>query len=108
MESNEIESSDEKISIFYEKNPHYRTIYSDGVIGGVTPHQDVNISFFATRLAIPKAEYYKVSEGVIEEIIGQSSDSKKGFIREIEVGVYMTKNTAKDLYNFLKNIFENE
>jgi hypothetical protein len=97
------------IEIYYEKNPLYRTIYADGLIGGITPAKGFNLTFYATRNPIPKSTIHEInSEGGVNPIGVASNDSKFGIIREIEVGVYMNKETAKDIYEFLKNIFENE
>ena len=87
----------------------YRTIYADGLIGGVTPTQSVNLNFYATRNVIPKSIAYEFNgDGTLKEDGLKSDDSKDGIIREIEIGVYMNKDTARDVYDFLKRIFENE
>lgn len=96
-----------QIEVFYEKNPLYRTIYTDGLIGGLTPANAVSLSFYATRNPIPKSTLHEVESNKTVNPIGTpSKDSKFGIIREIEVGVYMNKETAKDIYEFLKKIFE--
>lgn len=95
------------IEIFYEKNPLYRTIYADGLIGGHTPANAFSFSFYATRNPIPKSSIHEINfDGTIESEGMPSTESKLGIIREIEVGVYMNKETAKDIYEFLKNFFE--
>jgi hypothetical protein len=106
--SNEISKSDTTIQIHYEKNQMYRTIFSDGAIGGITPTNTVFLSFYGTRNAIPKSMIYDVTEGGVLGDGKVSEDSKSGFIREIEVGVYMTKQSAKDLFDFLKNILDDD
>ena len=100
----EIPENMPSIQIHYEKNPMYRTIFADGAVGGIAPTNLVNLSFYATRNAIPKSIIHNVSDDGVLDDGNVSDDSKAGFIREIEIGVYMTKQTAKDLYNFLKNI----
>ena len=95
------------IQIHYEKNPLYRTIYTDGLIGGVTPTDSVSLSFYATRHPIPKSISHEIAaDGSVNPKGIRSDDSKSGMLREIEVGVYMNKKTAKDIYEFLKKIFE--
>lgn len=97
------------INIFYEKTNQYRTIYTDGLVGGITPTNDINLNFYATRNSIPKCVTHKISPDGEVDINGiKSDDSTKGIIREIEVGVYMNKNTARDIYKFLKQIFKDE
>ncbi len=98
------------VDIHYEKNPLYRTIHADGAVGGVTPLNQVNINFYSTRNSIPKSMNQKINDdGTLnEESIEISTDSKSGIIREIEIGLYMNRQTALDIYNFLKTILENE
>lgn len=95
------------IDIFYEKNPLYRTIFVDGAIGTPTPTGLFNLTFYATRKTLPKSVKHEIStEGLVSHSGTPSSDSKDGIIREIEVGAYMSMNTAKEIYEFLKLIFE--
>lgn len=101
------DSEKAKIEIFYEKNPLYRTIYSDGLIGGFTPANAISLSFYATRNTIPKSAIHEIeTNNTLSPSFTPGKDSKIGIIREIEVGVYMNKETAKDIYDFLKKIFE--
>ena len=103
------ESSQANIEIFYDKNPLYRTIYTDGLIGGITPANAVCLSFYATRNPIPKSTLNEInSNGTVNPIGQKSEDSKFGIMREIEIGVYMNKETARDIYEFLKTIIEND
>jgi uncharacterized alpha/beta hydrolase family protein len=97
------------IEIFYEKNPLYRTIFVDGAIGNATPTGSFNLTFYATRKTLPKSVKHEIStDGSVSPIGKASDDSKNGIIREIEVGMYMNKDTAKELYKFLKTIFEED
>ena len=97
------------IEIFYEKTPLYRTIYSDGLIGGLTPTGSINLSFYATRNPIPKSITHEIApNGIVDPKGVKSEDSKSGIIREVEVGIYMNRKTAKDIYEFLKKIIESD
>lgn len=49
-----------KLRFFMKKNPLYRTVYADGLIGGVTPLDSVNLSFYATRNPIPKSSFHEM------------------------------------------------
>lgn len=105
-------SEDKKLSavqIYYEKTPLYRTVYSDGFIGGVTPTGAVNLSFYASRNPIPKSTTHELQPDNSLDPKGKvSEDSKLGIIREVEFGVYLTKETAREMYNFLKTIIESK
>lgn len=101
------EIQNNQIEIFYEKNPQYRTIFADGAIGGFTPTGRFNLTFYGTRKTIPKSAKHEItSDGKVSALGIPSKDSKSGVIREIEVGVYMDDKTAKEVYDFLKTIFE--
>ena len=93
----------DKINIHYLKNPLYRSIHVDGLIGGLTPRGKISISFYAERLAIPKCEEYKLNEtgqvGVLDKV---SDDSKDGIVREVEFEAYFDINTIKDFKKWLE------
>ncbi|EKT3958620.1 hypothetical protein AAIP55_002392 [Flavobacterium psychrophilum] len=95
------------INIYYEKNPSYRTIHSDGVIGGLTPKNMVNLNFYSTRNTIPKSINHSINSfGKLEKEGTRSEDSKTGIIREIETGIYISKETAEEMFEFLKKILK--
>lgn len=98
-----------EIRFYYEKNPSYRIIYTDGIIGGITPTKAVNLNFYATRPTIPKSTIHPIVEdNKISPEGVPSEDSKIGIMREIEIGIYMNIRTAKEVYEFLKNLLEAE
>lgn len=95
------------IDIFYEKNPLYRTIHVDGFIGGITPTNLVNLNFYSTRKSIPKSITHSINSfGKIEGKGVPSEDSKVGIMREIEMGLYMNKDTAEEIFEALKKILK--
>lgn len=87
----------------------YRTVYADGLIGGFTPANSVCLNFYATRNPIPKATTHDIGPDNTVSPEGKlSDDSKIGIIREIEFGVYMNEQTARDIYAFLQKMFDNK
>lgn len=101
----EKETKTAEIHFYYEKNPLYREIYVDGLIGGKNPSNMINMNFYATRRTIPKSSTHQISdEGKVSSKGKISDDSKNGIIREIEFGIYITKDTAKTMFKFLKEI----
>jgi predicted ABC-type ATPase len=101
------EENKASINIYYEKTPMYRTIHSDGVIGGLTPKNMVNLNFYSTRNAIPKAITHAISaSGSLDKEGIRSADSKIGIIREIESSVYISKETAEEIFEFLKKVLD--
>ena len=95
------------INIYYEKNPLYRTIYSDGIIGGLTPKNMINLNFYSTRNTIPKSVNHSLNSfGMLDKVGTRSEDSKIGIIREIETGVYINVETAGEIFEFLKIVLK--
>lgn len=101
--------SERKLDVFFKKNPLYRTIYVDGIIGGMTPNKEFNLNFYATRKTLPKCISYNFNEdGTINGEGIESDDSLKGIVKEIEIGIYFNKKTAIDLFNILKKVIEDD
>lgn len=104
MKSKEI--NNKKITVFNKISSNYRELHVDGAYGGITPKGLFNMNFYAERLAIPKATDFKILKGKLEKII-DSTDSKSGIIREFETGIYMTIDSAREIYKWMGEILEN-
>lgn len=95
------------VEIHYMKNPMYRTIHCDGAIGGHTPLREINLNFYSTRNTIPKSIKYEINkDGFMGAPIEVGEGSKSGLVREIEFGLYMSEKTGKEIFDFLKRIYE--
>ena len=100
-------STPANVNIYYQKNPLYRSIYADGLIGGPTPANSICFSFYATRNTLPKSVKHEITpEGGVSADGKLSADSKSGIMREIEVSVYLNKQTAKEIFEYLKKLVE--
>ena len=93
----------EKELIFhYIKTNNYKTFYSDGFFGGITPKGKIYMEPFIERGATPQQVKHIITEdGNIDE--GTILEGKKDVIREIECGIIMDIETAKSLVNWLTN-----
>jgi hypothetical protein len=91
-----------KITFHNKINPLYREIHVDGAHGGITTRGYINLSFYAERKPIPKSNVVTIDETGL--VVGNvdSKDSKVGILREYEVGIYLDRNTAQELANFLQ------
>jgi hypothetical protein len=88
------------VKFFYLKSQQFRVIHADGAIGAVTPRGLIHCSFYSERPAIPQTQSHEISpEGKLSDPL--SSDGKEGFVREIDVDVMMTKQTAIELRAWL-------
>src|ERR1700680_4406862 len=88
------------ITFHYIKSNSFRVIYTNGVIGGITPAREIFVSLFNERGALPKVVEQAIlgSEKLGDEI---RREGKEGFVREMEVGVLMNARVAEDIANFL-------
>ena len=84
----------QQIKCYFIKSNFFRVIHADGVWGGVTPHMNIQMSFFSERTPIPKVTTAQVTPSGIKEI---NKETKIGIIREVEVDVIMDLETAKAL-----------
>jgi hypothetical protein len=87
-----------KVTIYNKITEGHNAYHADGAYAGVTPQGLINLNFFSERVAIPKSSDFKITDNnLVGEHLGDSDDSKKGIIREFDVGVYMSIPVAKAL-----------
>lgn len=102
MDEPKKENSDlNKLVVHNIKNPLFRTVHVDGVIGGITPTGLVNMNFYCQRNSIPKGSVFEKQTNGSLKLINHLPDSKDGIIRELEFGVYLDLNTCKRLQLWL-------
>lgn len=95
--------SKESITIHNIKGTNHRQIHVDGASASVTPGGFVNVNFYSERNVIPKSTTFELNEnGTLGDVISHSDDSKKGFIREFDFGVFMDVNTCKGIIELLE------
>jgi len=89
-----------ELEFFFETAPDHRVIASNGAWGGMTPRGDIYIDFFIEKQAVPDSIKNSVSE---EGNLGKIIEMKppKRFVRELQVGVLLTKLEAQNLVKFL-------
>src|SRR4051794_33894026 len=88
------------VKFHYIKSNLFRVIHSEGAIGGLTPHREIFVSLFNERSALPKLIEFSLSpEGRIGGEI--SREGKEGIVREVEIGIIMSADSAKQLAHFL-------
>ena len=94
-----------ELEFFFKTDKDYRIVASNGAWGGITPRGDIHIDFFVEKLATPVSVKNSISEdgaiGAVIEIM-----PKKQVVRELQVGVLMTPDQAKNLVKFLNDKIE--
>ena len=90
----------QRVLFHYIKGNLFRVAHVDGAIGGITPRGFLHVSFYSERPAIPQSAEHLVSEtGVLGEMVDHSG--RQGIVRELDIDLIMTKETATDLRNWL-------
>ncbi|NVJ46463.1 MAG: hypothetical protein HWE07_05020 [Cytophagia bacterium] len=95
-----------KIETHYIKNHDFKTVEGSGIFGGLTNNGQININFFTDRAPIPKKIILDVDPStgkIIQEI---ERDSKEGVIREVQFGVLLNIETAKNIVGWLNQKIE--
>ena len=94
------------VRFHYVKSNAFRVVHADGVIGGPTPSGLLHLSFFSERFPIPAVVEHAISDaGGGRREVGKeiAKEGKEGVVREVEVGVMMTLDMAKQLHAWLGN-----
>lgn len=99
----------ETVRFYYVKSTAFRVVHADGVFGGPTPKGLVHITFWNERYPIPQQIEQKIAkqDGTVitlgEEV---TRVAKPGLVREAEVGVVMTLETARSFRDWLSRHIE--
>jgi hypothetical protein len=92
-----------RFPVDYIKSNFFRVIHADGVWGGPTLQGNIQACFFSERAPIPRRVVYRVSEDatVGDEII-EERVSRDSMVREVEVEVVLSLQTAKILRDWCR------
>ncbi len=103
------------VDIHYQKSEDFREVACDGALGGPTPQGKVWLAFYAERFPLPRV----VRQDLVaaEQPGGFNLDhskpativeAKRGIIRSVEFGVYMSVETASQLHEWLGQLLKEE
>jgi hypothetical protein len=116
METNDVEANGngkkaeiaaEEIAFHYLKSNHFRVVHADGVWGGPTSDQRLHMAIWSERPVIPKVMVFGVtSSGQLGPELKERRDARDGIVREVEVDVVMSLDTARSLVEWLKKSIE--
>jgi hypothetical protein len=90
--------SPDQVTFRYVKSPDHRTVYADGVFGGLTPTLNVRMGFFTHYREQPESVTYKPEAGRLTEVKRSGSE---GFVRELHTDVLLSVEAAQNLYKWL-------
>jgi len=93
------------ITFHYLKNPQFRVVHVDGGLGGITPRGLIHFAVYSERPAIPQTQTQAISpEGTLGEPM--TAETKEGIVRELDVDLVMTKQTAVEIRDWLDRRIE--
>lgn len=94
------------VTFDYIKSNDFRTVWADGVIGGVTPAGLVHFAAYSERPAIPRRQVFRV-DGENPEGSGLGLEvqekrlSREAFVRDMAVDLMMSPDVAESVGNWL-------
>src|SRR5947209_10685342 len=93
---NTAETPGQWVKIHQQKSNLFRVVHADGVWMSVNPHRQIHLTFYSERYPIPTAIFFGVDgKGtVIDEDISRR-ETKKDWVREMEVSVSLSLETAR-------------
>ena len=97
------DSKDPKdIRFVYEKARHHRTMHSDGAWSAVTPHAEVQISFYNDLRRMPSSVRHAIRE---DDTLGPGEPEQgSDLVREVDVTVVMNVAVAKATVELLNQM----
>jgi hydrogenase maturation factor len=87
------------VAFHFIKSNSFRVVYANGAYGGITPRGEIHASFYNERSAIPRMIVHRIEEGTLGEPL--EIVTRGGIVREVEVDLVMSPETAMDVGNWL-------
>lgn len=108
-EMNGKDRSASKIQFHYIKSHHFRVIHADGLLGSITPKDDVFVTFYNERSPLPdKVTFAVTPEGNLgSEIEAERVVVSDGVVREMEVGIVFDIDFARSFALWLTEMVQN-
>lgn len=89
------------VQFHYIKSGLFRTIHVSGAIGSVTPSGNIHCALFNERAAIPRITQHQIDESGNLNKESVVVDGRDGFVREMEIDLVMSLDSAKGLRDWL-------
>lgn len=108
MEADNKEESASKLKFHYLKSNHFRVVHADGLIGSLTPKDNVFISFYSERSPMPDYVSFEITpDGELgKEVLEERKTSGADLVREVEVGVVFDIDFARSFAVWLTEIIQ--
>ena len=92
-----------QVQFSYIKCNSFRVVHVDGAIGALTPRGLIFASLYSERQAIPRVLVHEVQKGFKELGKVVHTDTRGGYVRELEVGLMLDRETAAGLRDWLND-----
>ena len=94
-----------QVTFNFERSPFFRVVHSNGAWGGITPRQELSVTFYSESFPLPRQVMHKIeaSGGLGPEINRNASTEVH---RECEVEVLMSMGEAINLHRWLEDKIE--
>lgn len=91
-----------EITFHHIKSDGFKTVFITGATGGATVNSLINMNLYTDRTVIPSELTFEIDNNVK---LGKEIKrvSKQGVIRDVQVGVLMDLEVAKNLIKFLND-----
>ncbi|HEY6351062.1 MAG TPA: hypothetical protein VI636_16790 [Candidatus Angelobacter sp.] len=91
------------VPFHYIKGNCFRVVHTDGLVGNVTPSGLIFLGLYSERGPIPQMMVHEIADtGQIGPEHQDERISKKGVVREVEVGAIMSAETAMSCIAWLQ------
>jgi hypothetical protein len=92
-----------KVPFHYIKSNVFRVLHADGAVGSVTPGGLIFLGLYSERAPIPRLMTHEITDaGQVGPERVDERISKKGVVREVEVGAMMSAETATQVIAWLQ------
>lgn len=95
------DKSPDRVRFHYVKGNQFRTVYIDGVYGGLTPSGLIQAAVYSERSPIPQETVHEIEAGRLGKEIREERISMDGPVRELEVSLVMNREQAQNLVDWL-------
>lgn len=94
----------DEITFDFVRSRNFRVVHSNGAWGGITPAQELSITFYSERLPLPDSVTHSIESDRLGPEIAR--DSTRNIRRECEVEVMMSMQEAVSLHRWLGSQIE--
>ena len=92
----------DQITFEFVRSPQFRVVHSNGAWGGITLNQELSVTFYSERAALPqRVSHHVASDGVVGPEVKR--EGTFNIQRECEIEVLMSMQNAVNLHRWLGN-----